>query len=264
MECSPPNRKNPVPTECMDTPPRFVHIDKVEPDAEWHNLHRVHRHHELIVILSGVMHITGRDQTFELRPGDAALYPAGVLHQERSDRDRPVESCFIVFEKSDLNADRIVIRRGRGAWLRPLAATLYEQFLNCGVPPFADKYLALMLEIFSAAGAEAPDPGSDFVRKVQSFMRRRLADRLSLYDLAAVAGKSKFHFLRQYRTETGTTPLKALWDMRCAEAAAFLKYTGLPVKEIAARTGFSDVAHFSRRIKAWSGRSPGELRNNGE
>ena len=54
---------------------------------------------------------------------------------------------------------------------------------------------------------------------------------------------------------------------RYAEAAALLKYTGLPVKEIAARTGFSDVAHFSRRIKAWSGRSPGELRHspdNGE
>ena len=245
-------------------PPRFVHIGKVEPDAEWHNLHRVHRRHELIVILSGVMHITGRDQAFELRPGDAALYPAGVLHQERSDRDRPVESCFIVFEKTDLDADRIVVRRGMGAWLRPLAAALHEQFLNCGAPPFADKYLALMLEIFSSAGAAAPDQCSDFIRKVKSFMRRHLADKLTLSDLAAVAGKSKFHFLRQYRTETGATPLKTLWDMRCAEAAALLKYTGLPVKEIAARTGFADVAHFSRRIKAWSGRSPGELRNNGE
>ena len=244
-----------------DMPPRFIHIGKVEPDAEWHNLHRVHRRHELIVILSGVMHITGRDQAFELRPGDAALYPAGVLHQERSDRDRPVESCFIVFEKPDLTADRIVVRRGMGAWLRPLAAALYEQFLNCGAPPFADKYLALMLDIFSAAGAAAPDPSSDFIRKVRSFMRRHLADKLTLDDLAAVAGKSKFHFLRQYRAETGATPLKALWDMRCAEAAALLKYTGLPVKEIAARTGFSDVAHFSRRIKAWSGRSPGELRH---
>ena len=244
-----------------DMPPRFVHIGKVEPDAEWHNLHSVHRRHELIVILSGVMHITGRGQVFELRPGDAALYPAGVLHQERSDRDRPVESCFIVFEKSDLEADRIVVRRGMGAWLRPLAAALYEQFLNCGAPPFADKYLALMLEIFSSAGAEAPDQSSDLVRKMRSFMRRHLADKLTLSDLAAVAGKSKFHFLRQYRAETGTTPLKALWDMRCAEAAALLKYTGLPVKEIAARTGFADVAHFSRRIKAWSGRSPGELRH---
>ena len=247
-----------------DQPPRFVHIGKVEPDAEWHNLHRVHRRHELIVILSGVMHITGRDQSFELRPGDAALYPAGVLHRERSDRDRPVESCFIVFEKTALTADRIVVKRGMGAWLRPLAAALYEQFLNGGAPPFADKYLELMLEIFSSAGAEAPDQCSDFIRKVQSFMRRHLADKLTLGDLASVAGRSKFHFLRQYRAETGATPLKALWDMRCAEAAALLKYTGLPVKEIAARTGFSGVAHFSRRIKSWSGRSPGELRKNGE
>ena len=96
-------------------------------------------------------------------------------------------------------------------------------------------------------------------------MRRHLADKLTLDDLAAVAGRSKFHFLRRYRAETGATPLEALWDMRCAEAAALLKYTGLPVKEIAARTGFSDVAHFSRRIKAWSDRSPGELRrHNGE
>ena len=244
-----------------DKSPSFVHIGKVEPDAEWHNLHRVHRRHELIVILSGVMHITGRGQAFELRPGDAALYPAGVLHQERSDRDRPVESCFIVFENGGISADQIVVKRGMGAWLRPLAAALYEQFLNCGAPPFADKYLALMLEIFSSAGAEAPEQSSDFVRKVRSFMRRRLADKLTLDDLAAAVGMSKFHFLRRHRAETGTTPLKALWDMRCAEAAALLKYTGLPVKEIAARTGFSDVAHFSRRIKAWCDRNPGELRH---
>ena len=77
---------------------RFVYIGKVMPDVRWHNKYSVHPHHELIVILGGVMHISGKTQELTLRAGEAALYPAGVHHWEQSDETQPVESCFIVFE----------------------------------------------------------------------------------------------------------------------------------------------------------------------
>ena len=79
-------------------------------------------------------------------------------------------------------------------------------------------------------------------------------------DIAEAAGKSKFLFVRQYRLQTGMTPVQTLWQMRCKEAVALLKYTTLSIKEISFRTGFSDSGHFTRRIKSFCGQTPSAIR----
>ena len=245
----------------MTPKPEFIFIVKVKPDVRWHNQQSVHDYHELIVVLSGIMHISSGDQQVELRTGEAALYPAGVPHWENSDENEPVESCFLVFKDPRLSGDRIVVNKAQGIFLRPLAAALYEQSISGVKCAFGNEILALMLKIF-AVPASAEDKPSGLIRKVHAFMHRNLGSALSLADLAGSAGLSKYHFLRQYRRETGRTPIQVLWEMRCAEALSLLKYTALPIKEIAARTGFSDSAHFSRRLKAFSGKLPRQLRKN--
>ena len=240
---------------------RFVYIGKVMPDVRWHNKYSVHPHHELIVILGGVMHISGKRHKLTLRAGDAALYPAGVHHWEQSDENEPVESCFIVFEDPDFSADEILLCRNQGGLLRPLTAALCEQSLSMQDIPCPDDYLRLMLKIFQA-GTAAPDADdeSEFIRKIHTFMRKHLSEPVTLEDLAAAAGLTKYHFLRQYHAKTGKTPVQVLWEIRCSEAVSLLKYTALPIKEIAVRTGFSDLAHFSRRIKSFSGLMPRQFR----
>lgn len=240
--------------------PRFVYIGKVMPDVRWHNKYSVHPHHELIVVLGGVMHISGKTQKLTLRAGEAALYPAGVRHWEQSDENEPVESCFIVFEDPDFSADEILVCRNQGGLLRPLTAALYEQSLFMQGIPCANDYLRLMLKLFHA-GTSSTDSESEFIRKTHTFMRKHLATPVSLDELAAAVGLTKYHFLRQYRAKTGKPPVQALWEIRCSEAVSLLKYTALPFKEIAARTGFSDLAHFSRRVKAFCGLNPRRFRN---
>lgn len=239
---------------------QLMHIRKITPDANWHNVHYVHPYHELIVVLSGIMHVSGVDQKFELHPGDAALYPAGVAHWEYADAKEPVENCFIVFEDPDFSGDRILVNTEQGILLRAMSSALYEFSLGEETLPFENEYLKLMLKIFFTVSPESKKK-SKFVQKVHSFILQNMAIPITLSDLAKVAGLSKFHFLHQYRQECGITPVKALWNMRCTEAVSLLKYTSLPMKEIALRTGFADVKHFSRRIKAFSGKSPGKLRS---
>lgn len=239
--------------------PRFVYIGKVMPDVRWHNTYSVHPNHELIVILSGIMHISGQDQDLILQTGDAALYPAGVRHWEQSDENEPVESCFIVFDDPGFSADRILVNRSEGILLRPLAAALYEQSMIAPHVPYGDDCLSLMLKIFHAEKNEQ-ETESEFIRKTNVFMRRHLSSSVTLDDIANAAGLSKYHFLRHYSAKTGKTPIQVLWEMRCSEAVSLLKYTALPLKEVAARTGFSDLAHFSRRIKDFSGLLPHQFR----
>jgi transcriptional regulator GlxA family with amidase domain len=51
-----------------------------------------------------------------------------------------------------------------------------------------------------------------------------------------------------------------LWQRRVATGVDLLANTGLPVGEIATRTGFKSVYHFSRRVKEHTGAPPTEVR----
>jgi AraC-like DNA-binding protein len=84
---------------------------------------------------------------------------------------------------------------------------------------------------------------------------------LDLRVLAAAAHVTPAHLVRRFRAELGTTPVAYLWQRRVAAGIDLLTHTGLPVGDIAARTGFKSVYHFSRRVKAHAGMSPTAVRS---
>ena len=228
----------------------FLYINRIRPDGRWHNKFYVHPHHELVIVYDGIMYVSGEGCELKLSAGDAVLYPAGTRHSEYSDREQPVESCFIVFEDESLNGNKILYKKHSNILLRTMSTMLYDLCRGGSEIPFANAYISLMLDIFNFA----PDSGKKrFVCEAEEFMSNNLGSEIMLEDIAAAAGRSKYFFLRQYQQETGITPLRKLWLMRCEEAVRLLKYTDLSAKEIAFRTGFSDVGHFSRRIKKFCG-----------
>jgi transcriptional regulator GlxA family with amidase domain len=68
--------------------------------------------------------------------------------------------------------------------------------------------------------------------------------------------------VRRFRAELGVTPMAYLWQRRVATGIDLLTNTGLPVGDIAARTGFKSVYHFSRRVKGQAGAPPTQVRRN--
>jgi AraC family transcriptional activator FtrA len=78
----------------------------------------------------------------------------------------------------------------------------------------------------------------------------RLAEPLTVADLARRAGSSPRTFARRFVTETGTTPLRWLTAQRLLEARRLLESTDLPVEEVAHRCGLGTAAnlrlHLSR------------------
>ena len=49
--------------------------------------------------------------------------------------------------------------------------------------------------------------------------------------------------------------------MRIEKAKSLLKTPGIQIQNIAEQTGYTDVAHFSRNFKKYTGQTPGEYRN---
>jgi AraC family transcriptional regulator len=98
-------------------------------------------------------------------------------------------------------------------------------------------------------------------REVRDYIRQHLAESISLDDLAAVAGLSRFHFTRKFRTTMGATPHAFVLQQRVERARALLERTGTSLLDIAAICGFADQPHLTREFKKRIGVPPGRYRS---
>ncbi|HYG74016.1 MAG TPA: AraC family transcriptional regulator [Planctomycetota bacterium] len=89
---------------------------------------------------------------------------------------------------------------------------------------------------------------------------KRLAEPVSLGELAKKSGFSAQHLNRIFRQTLGVTPLQYLSRARMEHAAALLRDGRLTVRAVGRQVGFDDAYYFSRMFKAYHGRSPMEFR----
>ncbi len=71
---------------------------------------------------------------------------------------------------------------------------------------------------------------------------------LELKEMAAVAGMSKYHFLRVFRRLTGMTPHQYLISARLRRAALALASSRRPVIAVALDAGFGDLSTFNKTL----------------
>lgn len=95
---------------------------------------------------------------------------------------------------------------------------------------------------------------------LHAWMANNLSANLSVSSLAEFACMSERSFVRHYRKEMGTTPSKAVEELRLEAARSLLLDTGMPVKRIAERCGFGGETTLRRRFLKHYGTSPAEYR----
>lgn len=98
------------------------------------------------------------------------------------------------------------------------------------------------------------------LQRVIDLIEHRIADDLSLDDLAAQACLSPYHFARLFRQATGLTPHRYVTERRIQLAKEKLSLGRMSLAEIALETGFGSQANFSRVFRKATGCSPGEFK----
>jgi AraC family transcriptional regulator len=114
-------------------------------------------------------------------------------------------------------------------------------------------------------GRVLPEPGGGLpprrLNRVIDHMNSYLASRLTLEELAAVAGFSPSHFTRAFRASTGQAPHQYLIRLRLERARQALLVSDLPVASIARMCGFADQSHLTRTMRLHTGHTPRALRS---
>jgi AraC family transcriptional regulator len=135
---------------------------------------------------------------------------------------------------------------------------------NIGSRLYADSLaniLALHL-VRNYTGNETPQPrfvgglSGKRLANVLAFVDENFAGDPSLAELAEVAGMSTFHFAREFKRATGTTPHQYLMKLRIDRAKELLMKSELPLVDVGFQSGFSHQSHFSRLFRKLTGTTP--------
>jgi AraC-like DNA-binding protein len=155
----------------------------------------------------------------------------------------------------------------RGAqWVVFRDRALQAQLLRAHRALVEDDALALEVAVLGAVaglrthlrpGPPAPRGGHEHaaVRRARAHLAERWAERVSLAELAAVAGLSRFELVRRFRADTGMPPHAFQIDLRIGQARRLLAAGEAPAG-VAATCGFADQAHFTRTFRRAVGVTP--------
>jgi AraC-like DNA-binding protein len=128
-----------------------------------------------------------------------------------------------------------------------------------------EHYLGFVARLFERhvrdPGAVAPQfPEDRAVRLARDFLDHRVDEKVSLGDIAGVAGLSPFRLFRAFEQATGMSPHSYQRQARVRLASGLIRL-GRPLVEVAVESGFADQAHLTRSFRRTLGVTPGEYRN---
>jgi AraC family transcriptional regulator len=144
---------------------------------------------------------------------------------------------------------------------------LMEALCSAASPARSDELALRLIERVIAAlaggrGFPAAPTGREARRVVDAIrlVESDAARPIELKEMAAIAGMSKYHFLRVFRRLTGVTPYQYLISARMRRAALGLASSRRPVLAIALDSGFGDLSTFNNRFRATFGVTPTQYR----
>lgn len=108
--------------------------------------------------------------------------------------------------------------------------------------------------------AEGPPGAGPETRRAREYIEDRLADRITLRDLAAVTGLPPQRLCRAFARHYGLPP-HAYQISRRVERARGLLAAQHPIAAVAARLGFTDQSHLNRCFRERVGITPGQYRS---
>lgn len=240
---------------------------------------------EIIMPTQSYYHAICSNITYHLREGDILIINPGVIHSLEAP---PVGKRFI------FQADCSIIRGIKelettlstiapAFLITPEDAPIAHERIYQLIYAIADEYFseaplseasiyAKLLEIFICIGREcSPSNRFDATASKQKeytekfvficqYINEHCTENITLDEAAQLAGFSKFHFSRLFKSFTNVSYYKYVNQKRIAFAENLLIDPALSVTEVALRSGFDSLSSFIRMFKIVKGVTPTEFK----
>jgi AraC-like DNA-binding protein len=128
------------------------------------------------------------------------------------------------------------------------------------IPPDDPIWHTLLTSVRFALADLDRAPVHEILGRVRQYVGDRLKERITLDDLADLAGMSRFHFVREFRRISGVSPMKFVCAARIDSAKTLLLRGDMPLRAIAPLVGFGDDRQLRRAFRRTTGISAGRFR----
>lgn len=254
---------------------RYRYMDEVE-------LHH-HDFYEIYMLLRGSVSYTVENRIFHMRAGDLMLISPLELHQARVDsNDEPYERIVLWVDRGYLESlssphtsltrcfdtsipSHTNLLRLPGATGAPLRTTVdklcaLKADKAYGSDLLAQSALVELLVGLNRAAAERGDArptgtSDQVVDAVLHYINEHYSEALTLDQLSEKFFISKYHLLRKFDAQVGTTVHRYILQKRLLNAKQLLA-GGVPPNEVCQYCGFGDYANFYRAFRAEYNQTP--------
>lgn len=254
---------------------RYRYMDEVE-------LHH-HDFYEIYLLLRGSVSYTVENRIFHMRAGDLMLISPLELHQARVDsNDEPYERIVLWVDRGYLESlssphtsltrcfDTTIpghtnLLRLAGATGAPLRTTVDKLCALKASKDYGSDLLAqsALVELLVGLNRAAADRGDarpvgtsdQVVDAVLHYINEHYSEPLTLDQLSEKFFISKYHLLRKFDAQVGTTVHRYILQKRLLNAKQLLA-GGLAPSEVCTYCGFGDYANFYRAFRAEYGTTP--------
>ncbi|MFW6599032.1 helix-turn-helix domain-containing protein [Propionibacteriaceae bacterium Y2011] len=213
-----------------------------------------HFHYTCDLLIDGVAHL--------VRPGTVTLVPPGALteyryrgpsnHEYAHLRAPAIGECEPVVRTADRNLITLPAH---------FAAAVAH---TTTVPERCRAELWLALLQLTAADPAGPHAEGDHVARAVQWIESHLDRPITVPQVAAAVGISHTHLTRLVRADSGRTVVGHIRQRRIDRARHLLRSSTLTVSAVAAAVGFADLQTFNKACRQETGRSPRQLRVDGD
>ncbi|MBA8862842.1 AraC family transcriptional regulator [Ochrobactrum anthropi] len=98
------------------------------------------------------------------------------------------------------------------------------------------------------------------LKRLEEYMHANLSQKITIANLAEIAGLSPAHFMRAYRDTCGNTVNRRLTELRLKRAAQLISNTNYPLSLIAKECGFNSNSYMTWVMKQQWTITPSEMR----
>ena len=243
-----------------------------------------HDFDKLVILISGRVDYRVESSVYELRPWDVLLVKHHTIHKAEIDKSQPYERIIIYLDRRYfesimpeaklMDCFDIADRHGRHLLnaapeqLKELKSAIERYEALRGDERFGaltmgeTMIIQLLIHISRLSEVEPGEAESSYDPKIQqvlSYINENFRSELCVDELADRVFLSKYHFMRLFKAQTGTTVHAYVRQKRLMNAARLIR-EGVPAQKAAADSGFGDYSAFHRAFKESFGTSPGKLK----
>ena len=244
-----------------------------------------HEFDKVVLLISGRVDYALESSVYALRPWDILLVRHHTIHKALIDKSEPYErvilyldrrffdrmmpdaQLFSCFDRADERGEYLLApdeaqRAQLSALLAEIEADLRSEAF--GARAMCDAHLVQLLILlgrlsFGDAPRATESAHDEKIAAVLSYINENLGAQLDVDALAARAHISRYHFMRLFKAQTGSSVHAYVRQRRLMRAARLIR-EGMSAARAAEECGFADYSAFHRAFTAAFGISPGKLK----